>query len=101
MQAQRPPVDPWREGVVVELLHRIVLSSWIRLHESVGGGSVNQLLDVTVERPALEQLQVEIGRIPKDRRPPGLTGDDREERYLHAVDQADGHQRPVHRQAAV
>ena len=32
---------------------------------------------------------------------PGLAGDDREQRDLHAVDQAGGHQRPVHRQAAV
>ena len=32
---------------------------------------------------------------------PGLAGDDREDRHLHAVDQAGGHQRPVQRQAAV
>ena len=34
------------------------------------GGSVDELLDVTVERPALEQLQVEVGRILEDRLQP-------------------------------
>src|SRR5215207_10625863 len=37
----------------------------------------------------------------EDRVQPGLTGDDREERHLNAVDQTGGHQCPVHRQAAV
>ena len=57
------------------------------------GGSVAELLDVTVERPVLDQLQVEVGRTLEDRVQPGLTGDDREERHLYAVDQAGGHQR--------
>src|SRR5215204_7395102 len=65
------------------------------------GGSVDELLDVSVERPVLEQLKVEVGRTLKDRVEPGLTGDDREERQLDAVDEAGGHQRPVQRQAAV
>ena len=53
---------------------------------SVEGGSVDELLDVTVERPVLEQLQVEVGRTLEDRVQPGLTGDDREEGDLYAVD---------------
>jgi hypothetical protein len=53
---------------------------------SMEGGSVDELLDVIVERPVLEQLQVEVGRILEDRVQPGLTGDDREERHVHAVD---------------
>src|ERR1700728_2792747 len=65
------------------------------------GGPVDELLDVAVECPALDQLEVEVGRILEDRVQPGLTGDHREERHLHAVNQAGGHQRPVHRQAAV
>ena len=65
------------------------------------GGPVDELLDVAVERPALDQLEVEVGRTLEDRVRPGLTGDHREERHLDAVDQAGGHQRPVHRQAAV
>ena len=53
---------------------------------SMEGGSVDELLDVTVERPVLDQLQVEVGRTLEDRVQPGLTGDDREERDLHTVD---------------
>src|SRR5919108_280430 len=64
-------------------------------------GPVDELLDVAVERPALDQLEVEVGRTLKDRVISGLTGDDREERHLQAVDQTGDHQRPVHRQAAV
>jgi hypothetical protein len=48
-------------------------------------GSVGELLDVTVERPVLDQLQVEVGRTLEDWVQPGLTGDDREERHLQAV----------------
>src|SRR6266513_5274703 len=65
------------------------------------GGPVDELLDVAVERPVLDQLEVEVGRTSEDRVQPGLTGDHGEERHLDAVDQAGGHQRPVHRQAAV
>jgi hypothetical protein len=39
------------------------------------GGPVDELLDVAVERPVLDQLQVEVGRILEDRFQPGLTGD--------------------------
>jgi hypothetical protein len=53
-------------------------------------------LDATVERPALDQLEVEVGRTSEDWVRPGLTGDDREERHLDVVDEASGHQRPVH-----
>src|ERR687895_254686 len=53
---------------------------------SMEGGSVDELLDVTVERPVLDQFQVEVGRALEDRVQPGLTGDDREERHLEAVD---------------
>ena len=46
------------------------------------GGSAYELLDVTVERPVLDQFQVEVSRTLEDRVGPGLTGDDREERHL-------------------
>ena len=62
------------------------------------GGSVDELLDVIVERSVLDQLQVEVGRPLEDR---VQTGDDWEECDLYVVDQAGGHQRPVQRQAAV
>src|SRR5918994_2241521 len=65
------------------------------------GGPVDELLDVAVERPVLDQLEVEVGRTLEDRVQPRLTGDHREERHLDAVDQTGGHQGPVHRQAAV
>src|SRR5262245_27566574 len=62
---------------------------------SMERGSVDELLDVAVERPALEQLQVEVGSTLEDRVLSGLTGDDGEDRHLYAVDEAGGHQRPV------
>src|SRR4051812_5906543 len=68
---------------------------------SVEAGSVDQLLDVTVESPALEELQVEVGSTREDRVRPGPTGDDRKDRHLHAVDQAGSHQRPVQGEAAM
>jgi hypothetical protein len=37
------------------------------------GGPVDELLDVAVERPALDQLEVEIGRTLEDRVITGLT----------------------------
>src|SRR5919109_2151799 len=40
------------------------------------GGSVGELLDVAVERPVLDQLQVEVGRTLEDRVQAGLTGND-------------------------
>jgi hypothetical protein len=65
------------------------------------GGPVDELLGVAVERPALDQLEVEVRRTLEDRVHSGLTGDHREKRHLDAVDQTGGHQRPVQRQAAV
>jgi hypothetical protein len=50
------------------------------------GGSVDELLDVTVERPAFDQLEVEVCRALEDRVQSGLTGDDREERHVHVVE---------------
>src|SRR6266498_5264377 len=55
-------------------------------YRSIEGGSVAEVLDVTIERPALDQLQVEVGRTLEDRVQPGLTGDDRAEPHLHTVD---------------
>jgi hypothetical protein len=46
------------------------------------GGSVDELLDVIIKRPVLDQLQVEVGRTLEDRVRPGLTDDHREERHL-------------------
>src|SRR4029453_6323791 len=68
---------------------------------SVQGGPVDELLGAAVEGPALDQLEVEIGRTLEDRVLSGLTGDHREQRPPDPVDQAGGHQRPVHRQAPV
>jgi len=65
------------------------------------GGPVDEFLGVAVERSALDQLEVEVGRTLEDRVHSGLTGDHREERHLDAVNQTGGHQRPVQRQAAV
>ena len=39
------------------------------------GGPVDELLDVAVERPALDQLEVEVGRTLEDRVHPSLTDD--------------------------
>jgi hypothetical protein len=64
------------------------------------GGPVDELLDVAVERPPVDQLEVEVGRTLEDRVHSGPTGDHREERHVDAVDQTGGHQRPVHRQTA-
>ena len=50
------------------------------------GGPVDELLDVAVERPVLEQLEVEVGRTPEDRVRAGPAGDHREDRHLDAVD---------------
>src|SRR6185436_10996010 len=62
-------------------------------------GSVDELLDVTVERPVLDELKVEVLRTLEDRVQPGLTGDDGEERHLYVVDESGSHQRAVHREA--
>jgi hypothetical protein len=63
-------------------------------------GSLDELLRAAVERPLLDQLQVEVGRTLEDRLIPGLTGDDGKDRDLHVVDELGSHQRPVQRQAA-
>jgi hypothetical protein len=52
------------------------------------GGSIDRPLDLPVERPVLDQFQVEVGRTLADRVQSHLTGDDREERRLHVVDEA-------------
>ncbi len=71
------------------------------MRSDMPAGPVDELLNVAVERPALDQFEVEVGRTLENRVLPGLTGDHREERHLDAVDQTCGHQRPVHRQAAL
>ncbi len=53
---------------------------------SMDGGSVDELLNATIERPTLDQLEVEVGRALEDRVHPALTGDHREERHVNAVD---------------
>src|SRR6266568_6638382 len=68
---------------------------------AVQGGPVDELLGAAVERSALDQFEVEVGRALEDRVRSGLSGDHGEERHLEAVDQAGGHQGPVHREAAV
>ena len=74
-----------------------IVTRWLRRHLEMGGhdpygsmegGSVDEFLDVTVERPVLDQLEVEVGCTLEDRVSSSLTGDDREERHLHAVDEA-------------
>src|SRR3954447_684701 len=65
------------------------------------GRPVYELLDVAVERPALDQLQVKISCTLEDRVQSGLTGDHGEERHRRPVDQTGGHQRTVQRQAPV
>ena len=72
-----------------------------RLASHMQGGLIDQLLNVAVERPALNKLKVEVGRIVKDRLLSGLTSDYGENRHLNPVNKASGHQGPVHRQAAV
>ena len=53
------------------------------------GGPVDQLGDVGAEGPALEQLQVEVGRAGEDRLVPGLAGDHRVQRQLHALNSSE------------
>jgi hypothetical protein len=47
------------------------------------GGPVDELLGVAVERPALDQLEVEVGPAGEDRVLPGLAADHRKTRYAH------------------
>jgi hypothetical protein len=57
---------------------------------SVEGGLVDEFLYVTVERLALDQLEVEVGSVLEERVRSGLTADHREDRQLEAVDQVAG-----------
>src|SRR5512133_3231731 len=44
-------------------------------HSRMQGRPVNELLDVPVERPTVDQLKIEVGRTKKDRVVTRLTGD--------------------------
>src|SRR3954447_21282135 len=57
----------------------------------VESGAVDEFLGAAVEGPALEQLEVEVGRAFEDRLHSRLPGDYREDRHLDAVDQTGGH----------
>jgi pimeloyl-ACP methyl ester carboxylesterase len=70
-----------------------------QLGGSAGSGAIDEFLGVAIERPALEQLEVEVARAPENRAGPGPSRDDGEDGHLEAVDQAGGHQGPVQRQA--
>src|SRR3954470_5297976 len=65
------------------------------------GRPVDQFLRVAVERAVLEQFEVEVCRALEDQLVSGFAGDDREYRHLDTVDQTGGHQRNIHRDAAV
>src|SRR5215470_11859616 len=65
---------------------------------SVWRGAIDQFLGVAIERPALDQLEVEVACAAENRARSGPSGDDGEDCHLKAVDQAGGHQRPVQRQ---
>ena len=54
------------------------------------GGPVDELLDVAVQRPAVDQLEVEVGRTLEDWFVSGLAGDHRKERHLDAINQTGG-----------
>jgi hypothetical protein len=55
------------------------------------GRPVNELLDVPVERPTVDQLKIEVGRTKKDRVVTRLTGDHGKDGQLDSVDEAGGH----------
>jgi RNA polymerase sigma factor (sigma-70 family) len=67
------------------LLRKVSTAACDWMDSGMQGGPVDELLDVAVERPALDQLEVEVGRTLEDQVPSGLTGDHREERHLDAV----------------
>src|SRR5687767_5581349 len=83
------------------LLRKVSTAACDWMDSGMQGGPVDELLGVAVERPGLDQLEVEVGRALKDRILTGLTADHREEGHLDAVDQTGGHQRPVQRQAEI
>src|SRR3954452_24102867 len=101
------PTRPWPERYLSRAATRTVAKTFNprgarqKPYESMEGGPGDELLCVTVERPVLDQLPIVVGGTLEYRVDPGLTGDDREDRHLHEVDQARSHQRPIHRQAAV
>src|SRR5262249_6053281 len=64
-------------------------------------GAIDEFLGVAIERPALEQLEVEVTGALENRPRPGPSGDDGKDGHLEAVDQAGGHERPVKRQAGL
>ena len=53
------------------------------------GGAVDEFLGVTVERLALDQFKIEIGRASEDRVGPGFAGDGREDRHVDKVDEVE------------
>src|SRR4051812_20855122 len=56
-------------------------------HDSdMQAGPVDHFLDVAIERPALDQLEVEIGGAGEDRIQSGPAGDNRKQGHLHPVD---------------
>ena len=57
-----------------ELPDRLLDGVGCMVDSDMQGGPVDELLDVAVERPALDQLEVEVGRTLEDRVHPGLTG---------------------------
>ena len=69
--------------VVVAAIWRLP-RAWTGL--DVQAGPVDELLDVSVERPAVDQLEVKVGRTLEDRFLSALTGDHWEERHLDSVD---------------
>src|SRR5215213_4049337 len=63
-------------------------------HSRMQGRPVNELLDVPVERPTVDQLKIEVGRTKKDRVVTRLTGDHGKDGRLDSVDEAGDHQTP-------
>ena len=57
-------------------------------HSDLRGGPVDELLGVAVERPALDQLVVEVGRTLEDRARPGQVGDENFDKYLFEAEPA-------------
>src|SRR4051794_2981760 len=76
-RGDEPPQMPRVEdGAIVRRRRLTGLRAWT--DSDMHGGPVDELLDVAVARPALEQLEVEVGRTLEDGVKAGLTSDDRE-----------------------
>ena len=58
------------------------------MHSRMQGRPVNELLDVPLERPTVDQLKIEVGHTKKDRVVTGLTGDHGKDGQLDSVDEA-------------